>query len=51
MRSIMRSARIALYKSKKNADRARHCAFRGSGFDGVARGAPARRAASVTARQ
>jgi len=43
MRSIMRSARIALYKSKKIADRARHCAFRGNGFDGIARGAPARR--------
>lgn len=37
----MRSARIALYKSKKIADRSCSCAFHGFGFDGNAGGAPA----------
>ncbi|VWC80251.1 hypothetical protein BCO18430_02556 [Burkholderia contaminans] len=43
MRSIMRSARIALYKWKKIANRSRHCAFLGFSFDGIDRDTQARR--------
>ncbi|HGL6714115.1 TPA: hypothetical protein ACKFM7_000254 [Burkholderia contaminans] len=42
MRSIMRSARIALYKSKKIANRLRHCAFHGFSLDGIDRDTQAR---------
>lgn len=37
MRSIIRSARIALYKSKKIANRSWHCDFHGFGSNGIAR--------------